>query len=158
MSFSVKLTEDDLNICRLLGNMRTLVARGNKVKDAKMGDISGFDIDEDGVIAEYAFCKHFNIFFDPSAYPRSGSVDCYYKGQKIDIKSTRHKTGRLLATLKKNEDVDVYVLAIISNNEITFPGWAYATELCQESNLKDLGYGNGYAMDQSQLNQWKKNG
>jgi len=158
MSISIALTDDDLNICRLLGNMRTLVARGNKVKDAKMGDLSGTEIDEDGVIAEYAFCKHFNIFFDPSAYPRSGSVDCVYKGQRIDIKSTRYSTGRLLATLKKNEEVDVYVLAIITGKEVIFPGWAYARDLYREENIKNLGHGPGYVMEQSQLSQWKQNG
>ena len=83
MSFSVKLTEDDLNICRLLGNMRTLVARGNKVKDAKMGDISGFDIDEDGVIAEYAFCKHFNIFLTHLRIQEAVVLTAIIKGRRL---------------------------------------------------------------------------
>lgn len=157
MSFTVSLSNDDLNICRVLGNLRTLVARGNGVRDAKMGNMSGADIDEDGVIAEYAFCKQFNIFFDPCAYPRSGSVDCTYKGQRIDIKSTRHENGRLLATLKKNNEVDVYVLAIISENTVTFPGWAYSEDLFTPENIKNLGHGDGYVMDQSNLKQWKKN-
>jgi len=156
MTISVTLTDDDRNICRLLGNMRTLVARGNNVKDAKMGNLSGAVIDEDGVIAEYAFCKYFNIFFDPSVYPRSGSVDCTYKGQRIDIKSTRNQGGRLLSTLKKNDEVDVYVLAIIDGYNVIFPGWAYAKDLHHDDNICDLGHGKGYALTQDQLKPWKK--
>jgi len=157
MTIVVSLDNDDMNICRVLGNLRTLVARGNKVKDAKMGQLSGADIDEDGVIAEYAFCKRFNIFFDPCAYPRSGSIDCVYKGHQIDIKSTRHTNGRLLATLKKNDEVDIYVLAIIDGNEVRFPGWAYAKTLFDPANVTNLGHGEGYAMEQSQLQKWKQN-
>jgi hypothetical protein len=156
MTIIITLTDNDLNICRTLGNLRTLVARGNKVKDAKMGNLSGSDIDEDGVIAEYAFCRHFNIFFDPSAYPRSGSVDCVYKGFKIDIKSTRHENGRLLATLKNNDEVDVYALAIITGREVRLVGWAYSKDLCKEENITNLGHGEGYALNQNQLREWKK--
>jgi hypothetical protein len=157
MSFTVTLTDDDLNICRILGNLRTLISRGNGIKDAKVADASGLDLDEDGLIGELAFCKHFNVFFDPTMYNRSGSADCVYNGHKIDVKSTRYSTGRLLATLKKAtvDDVSIYVLAIIDGRKVHFPGWAYAHELCKEENIKDLGRGKGYALDQNQLRPWK---
>ena len=156
MSFSVFLSDAEMATCRMLGEMRSLVARGHGVKDRKMADLAGYEIDIDGMISEYAFCKHFNIFPDLIPSPRSGSCDCIYKGKRIDIKSTRHKTGKLLATTKRNEDVDIYVLAIINGNEVIFPGYATAKQLIDPNNLSDLGYGSGYALQQHQLSKWKE--
>lgn len=158
--FTVQLTPAEVAMCRLLGNTRTIAARAASVGDRQMGQQPAFEIDEDGVIGEYAFCKAKNIFFDPSASPRSGSYDCIFMGKRIDIKTTRYAQGRLTATTKRNPDVDIYVLAIYdaANNKVTFPGFALADHLCQPAFLKDLGHGQGYAIEQSQLNRWKPDG
>ena len=102
-------------------------------------------------MAEYAFAKQFNVFPDIGLSPRSGSFDGRYKGYRYDIKSTRYKTGKLLSTLKVNPDVDMYILAIIDGSTINLSGWAFKDELIQESNIKDLGHGRGYAMNQEDL-------
>ena len=151
MTIYVKLTEQDLIMCKLVGNMRSLVARNNHVYDRKMGGQSGSQIDEDGVIGEFAFCKHYNIFFDLGLSPRSGSYDCLLKGKRIDIKTTRYKTGKLLATTKINPDVDIYVFAILDNDGVLFAGWIEREELTTEKNLKDLGRGLGYSLEQNDL-------
>lgn len=155
MGFTVLLDAAELAVCRVLGNMRSIAARAGSVKDVQVGKNNPLDIDEDGVIGEYAFCKHWNIFFDPSASPRSGSPDCVLKGMAFDIKTTRHLKGRLTATLKKNPDVQVYALAILDENEVRFPGYALAADLCRDENIGDLGHGKGYILDQSELRQWK---
>lgn len=152
----ITLSEIEVSTISILSSMRTLVARCNNVKDAKMSKLNGIDIDFDGLLAEYAFCKKFNLFLDIVPSPRSGSYDCIYKGKRVDIKSTRHKNGRLITTTKKNEDVDVYVLAIIDNYDVEFIGWCYTAELYNEKNIKDLGYGNGYCLERDQLRTWKK--
>jgi hypothetical protein len=136
--------------------MRTLVARNNYVNDRKMGNQSGHQIDEDGVIGEFAFCRHFNVFFDLGVSPRSGSFDCILKGKRVDIKTTRYKTGKLLATTKVNPDVDIYVLAILDGYDITFAGWIEKEELISDKNLKDLGRGLGYSLEQSELKSFYK--
>jgi len=136
--------------------MRTLVARNNYVNDRKMGNQSGHQIDEDGVIGEFAFCRHYNIFFDLGVSPRSGSFDCILKGKRVDIKTTRYKTGKLLATTKVNPDVDIYVLAILDGYDITFAGWVEKEELISDKNLKDLGRGLGYSLEQSELKSFYK--
>ena len=155
MSIVVTLSDPEMATCRMLGEMRSLVARGNNVKDRKMSDSAGHEIDVDGMIAEYAFCKHFNIFPDLTPSPRSGSCDCVYQGKRIDIKSTRHKDGQLLATMKNNLDIDVYVLAIIDGNTVNFPGYATKKELINPDNVTDLGFGKGYALKQNKLRSWK---
>jgi hypothetical protein len=152
----VTLSDAEYLTVRTLGGMRSLVGRAAGVVDRKVTDISGVSIDEDGMMAEYAFCKHHNIFPDIVPGPRSGSCDCVYKGKRIDIKSTRYKNGRLLATLKDNPDVDLYVLGIIDGNTVTFPGYATKAQLCREENKVDLGRGVGYALDQDQLTPFRE--
>lgn len=147
----VTLSEIELATIHILSNIRTITARNNKIKDMKMTNSNGADIDRDGMIGEYAFCKLHNLFLEITASPRSGSYDCMWKGKRIDIKTTRHQSGRLLATLKQNPDVDVYVLAILDGATVDFRGWCYYDELKQECNKIDLGYGEGYALTQDKL-------
>ncbi len=147
----VTLRPDEITVCEMIGRMRTLIARNAGVKDAKIGSHDGMAADVDGVIAEYAFAKKFNVFPDIGLSPRSGSYDGVYKDYRYDIKSTRYKTGKLLSTLKVNPDVDMYILAIIEDNTVTFAGWALKDELIQKSNMKDLGHGKGYCLSQNQL-------
>ena len=158
--FEVQLTPAEIAVCRVLGNMRTISARAGAVSDKQMGKQPAFEIDEDGVVGEYAFCKAKNIFFDPSASPRSGSYDCVLMGKRIDIKTTRYAQGRLAVTTKRNSDVDIYILALFdpANDKVTFPGYVLADRLFQSDNLKDLGHGQSYVMEQAQLNRWKSDG
>ena len=148
---SIELRPDEITVCEMIGRMRSLIARNAGVKDAKMGKHDGMSADVDGVMAEYAFAKQFNVFPDIGLSPRSGSFDGRYKGYRYDIKSTRYKTGKLLSTLKANPDVDMYILAIIDGSTINLAGWAFKDELIQESNIKDLGHGKGYVMNQEDL-------
>ncbi len=147
----VTLRPDEITVCEMIGRMRTLIARNAGIKDAKIGSHDGMAADVDGVIAEYAFAKQFNVFPDIGLSPRSGSCDGVYKNYRYDIKSTRYKTGKLLSTMKVNPDVDMYILAIIEDNTVTFAGWALKDELIQKSNMKDLGHGKGYCLSQNQL-------
>lgn len=153
--FSVTLTDAELLMVKTLGGMRAITGRAAGVVDRKIGKQTGLEIDEDGMMAEFAFCKHFNIFPDLVPGPRSGSCDCIYMGKRIDIKSTRYSNGKLLATTKDNPDVDIYVLAVIDGNTVVFPGYARKDDLCREENLTDLGHGKGYALEQNQLKRWK---
>jgi hypothetical protein len=147
----VILQPDEITVCQMIGRMRSLIARSSGVKDAKMGDQDGAEADVIGMMAEYAFAKQFNVFPDLGLSPRSGSADGIIKGKRYDIKATTYKTGRLLCTVKDNPDVDVYILAIVSGNEIDIVGWEYKENLRKDENLIDLGYGKGYALTQDKL-------
>lgn len=151
----VKLQPDEVLICEQLGRMRSIIARSSGVKDAKVGTQDGSEADVMGMKAEYAFAKQFNTFPDLGLTPRSGSADGKLKGYSYDIKSTTYKSGRLLATKKENPDVDMYVLCIVDNSEVDIKGYAMKKDLIQPSNLKNLGHGEGYCMDQSELKSFK---
>ena len=147
----ITLQPDEVTVCQMIGRMRSLIARSSGVKDAKIGDQDGAEADVIGMMAEYAFAKQFNVFPDLGLSPRSGSADGIIKGKRYDIKATTYKTGRLLCTVKDNPDVDVYILAIVSGNEIDIAGWEYKENLRKDENLIDLGHGKGYALGQDKL-------
>lgn len=151
---SVAISQDMRVLANFLGGVRALMNRGSGVKDAKVGPQDGLQADQDAILAELAFAKLHNCWPDLSLRPRSGSADAVIKGKRIDIKATRRQNGQLLSTLKKNSDVDVYVLAILTDDQVVFPGWAYAEELHSDKCKTDLGHGATYAMNQSELRSW----
>jgi hypothetical protein len=152
---SIDITMDMRVLASILGSMRSMVARFNKVRDAKIGEQHGVDGDQLGILGELAFCKLMNVWPDLGLSPRSGSADAVVKGYRWDVKTTNRKDGRLLSTLKGNPDVDLYALAIIDGDTALFPGWAKAEDLHNEKCVRDLGHGPGYVMDQDQLRPWK---
>lgn len=152
---SVAITKDLQVLADILGGFRSLVARNANVKDAKIGPQSGMDGDKDGILGELAFCQLMNVWPDIGLSPRSGSADAVVKDKKVDIKTTRHRSGRLLATLKNNPDVDIYVLAIIDKDEVLFPGYALKSELIRDERITDLGHGRGYSMEQHELRKFQ---
>ena len=150
----ITLSDAEIATIKLIGNLRSVVNRCGNINDPRVtGD--ALDIDEQGMIAEYAFCKYWNVFLDTTPTVRSGGYDCILGGKRFDIKSTHYKNGKLLKTLKDNNDVDCYALAIVDGNTVTFPGFAFHIELCQEKNIEDLGHGPCYAMEQKDLRRWK---
>ncbi len=153
----INLTDDEVMMCQHVGHLRSVLSRGNKVKDMKRTDMAGLDIDAQGVTAEYAVAKHFNVFFDLGLSPRTGSADGVMNGYSYDVKSTHHALGKLLATLKDNPDVDMYIMCITPDRwTVKMVGWCWKKELINKKNIKDLGYGRGYALEQSQLRPFKK--
>ena len=150
----VKLTAHELIVCRIIGNMRTLTSRFDTTTYTTVEQ--NLSIDEDGIVGEFAFCKHWNIFFNPEVRYRNHTFDAMLKNQRVDIKTTRRKDGRLMAPLKINPDVDVFVLGILDGDEVIFPGYATAKMLYQEKNhFQPYQNHTVYALEQKDLAPWK---
>jgi hypothetical protein len=154
---SVQLDAGEMAVAASLAALRSAMSRLLKTYDQRMDDKkSGYEIDLIGIIGEIAFAKKFNVYPDLSISPRSGSDDAVVNGKTIDVKSTDLKNGRLLATLNKEKHMsDIYVLAIVDCDRVSFPGYATKELLFVETRKKDLGKGVGYVMDQSELMRFK---
>ena len=152
---AIKITHDLRVVADFLGGMRSLINRRSNVGDAKIGPQDGVQADKDAVLGELAFARWKNVYPDLSLAARSGSYDLIVNGYKFDVKTTRYVDGRLLATTKKNPDVDIFALAILLEDRVVFPGYALAEELYRDERLLDLGHGAGYAMAQAELRKWK---
>ena len=151
----ITLTDTEIAMLRILADMRTLMNRSAGIKNRKVSHEANHVVELDGIIGEYAFCKLKNVFMDFTAQPRSGSADCQVNGKNIDIKATRHSDGRLLGYIDRNPDVDIFVLAIIEGNHVSFPGWATADQLYDPINLGNINHNPVYLMTQNQLNKFK---
>ena len=152
---TVELMPDEVLLCEMLGRLRSIVARSAAVTDRKMGDQDGSSADVIGLKGEYAFAKCFNTFPDLGLTPRSGSADGILKGFRYDVKATEYKHGQLLATQKINPDIDIYVLCIVTGSTVEIKGYSTKENFINPSNLKDLGHGEGYAMQQDSLQSFK---
>jgi hypothetical protein len=151
----IMLTDQELTTLNILASFRTLVARANKINDTKISKSPTIEVELDGIIGEYAFCKINNIFMaELVASPRAAGADCVYRGKKIDIKSTRHIKGKLLGIERRNMDIDVYVLCVIQGYNVTFPGWLYSEELYHPSNKTRLSGVDVFAVEQKDLRKW----
>tara|TARA_R110002124_G_scaffold86638_2_gene223848 strand:+ start:443 stop:967 length:525 start_codon:yes stop_codon:yes gene_type:complete len=152
-AMKIELSIQEVELCEFIGMQRSAIARSNGVVDTKMGDHDGVKADIQGFKAEYAFAKYGNLFPDPGLSPRSGSYDgITHQGGRYDIKSTHHKNGNLLSTLKVNPDIDIYVLAVVQDNIVDLIGWAKKEDLIKPENIKDMGHGKGYFLSREKLN------
>jgi len=152
------MTPSESAIALTLAVMRNTTARQNNVADKQMGKQNPIEIDRDGILAEMAFGKQFNLYPDLSVYPRKGGADLItHKGMKIDVKATRYKSGRLLIHIDKPvEEVDIYVLGIVDGDDVDLVGYIKSAEAIQPQNLNDLGHGSGYVIEQSDLKKFKE--
>ena len=149
----VNMSPPEAAIAQVLAVMRNTTARQNGVTDKQMGKQDPIEIDRDGILAEMAFGKAYNLYPDLTVYPRKGGADLISKtGKRIDVKATRYKTGRLVIHIDKPVDeVDVYVLAIVDGDDVNIVGYIESVKAIRQENVSDLGHGKGYVIEQDQL-------
>lgn len=159
---NVYITELEMLTISMVSNLRGIGSRIAGVADGKISDKNGSEIEFEGMLGEFAFCKHYNIFFDFTPSPRSGSYDCMLNNKRIDIKATKYKTGVLIGKQPRNNDIDIYVLAILDFKKngvnVYFPGYATSDELYDEKNLtflKETDSTPVYAISQNNLHKFK---
>lgn len=150
----VVLNDAEQKLAKYLAKSRYFNARNNGKPDLKMGSQSNWETDLEGIAGEIAACRYFNVYpdtdIDLTVLPEFDFIS--HKGSKVDVKTTKHLNGRLLATKKKlGTDCDAYVLVVGEFPEYRIVGWATSDELFQDKNLIDLGYGEGYALTQDKL-------
>lgn len=149
------LNDAERKFAMYLAKARYQNARSKGIEDQKMGGQSNWQTDLEGVGAEIAFCRLFNLYPDTQT-EHIPVYDAYTKsGKSVDVKSTRYQNGHLLAVMGKREKrADIYALMIGAFPEYRFVGVSSGEKLFQEKNIKNFGHGNGYALSQDQLDNW----
>jgi len=141
----VDLSENELRVTRMVAVERPLYSR-KKYEDKKIMK-DGFQADVDGMVGEMCFGKLFNYYVDFSVGKKKEDF-VSRKGETIDVKSTRYKTGRLTATLEKIKDpCDIYVLMVVDDQGGWYKGFVRKEELFKDENILDLGKGKGYVYE-----------
>lgn len=153
----VNMSPSETAIAQVLAVMRNTNARHNNVTDKQVSKQSPIEIDRDGVLSEMAFGKAFNLYPDLAVKSTRSGVDLVGKnGNRIDVKSTRYKAGRLIIHIDKPlDEVDIYALAIVDGDNVDLVGYIKATDAMKKENIKDLGYGDVYVIEQDALIKFK---
>lgn len=153
----ISMTPSETAIAQVLAVMRNTNARHNNVADKQVSKQSPIEIDRDGVLSEMAFGKAFNLYPDLAVKSTRSGVDLVGKnGNRIDVKSTRYKAGRLIIHIDKPlDEVDIYALAIVDGDNVDLVGYIKATDAMKKENIKDLGYGDVYVIEQDALIKFK---
>ena len=151
MSKRITLNSAEQIVCKQLDLMRYEIARAVDRKDQQIGNQPSWQTDEDGIGGEIAASRLLNVYPSLVLKPDAG-WDVMYRGKRIDIKTTRYKSGRLLAKLNARDDeVDVYLLVTGTFPEYDVVGYALKDSLLSPKNVIDLGHGRGYGLSQDKL-------
>jgi hypothetical protein len=154
------LTEPEQRLAKFLAQARYNNARSRGLKDQKIGPQSTAETDLEGIAAEIAFCKLFNVYPDLQLDERS-PYDALVNGVRVDVKTTHYVTGKLLAAPWKKTKalpIDAFVLMVGKfPGPYEFKGFMQAKTLLDTSRIVDLGWGRGYAARQDELSEecWK---
>ena len=151
MSIRITLNSAEQIVCKQLALMRYEIARAVDRKDQQIGNQPSWQTDEDGIGGEIAASRLLNVYPSLVLKPDAG-WDVMYRGKRIDIKTTRYKSGRLLAKLNARDDeVDVYLLVTGTFPEYDVVGYVLKDSLLSPKNIIDLGHCRGYGLSQDKL-------
>ena len=153
MSHQITLSKNEQRLAKFIARSRYENARSNNIPDLKICNQSNEESDLEGFGAELAYCKLMNLYPDLETGDIIPNFDCVSRlGVTIDIKTTKYKSGHLLATLKKKDNPpDKYVLVIGEFPNYRIVGEVGADEFLQDVNIKNFGRGRGYALSQMEL-------
>ena len=152
----MELNKNERMIAVLVGKERYASNRKKGIVNQKAGTLAAYETEVEGVGGEPVFAKACNLYPDFATIP--GKYDFLAHGMKVDVKTTRHKNGRLLvSSTKKISECDAYVLIVGSMPRYEIIGWAYAPEIINKEHLGELGNGPVYMMDQSELHNFPEN-
>ena len=153
----ILLSKIEQNICSVVAQLRFSNNRENNVVNSKIGKKSDEEMDLEGISAELAFCKLFNLYPDLTIDIRSSrdhtdNGDAVLKnGKTVDIKVTHYTNGKLIAVPWKKTNVDLFALMVGKTPEYTFKGFMKSEDLLNQSRLGDLGHGKTYIAHQNEL-------
>lgn len=147
----VELTETEQLIVTQFARLRTALSRQHLIPNERIANLPDSVVEQEGVAAEWVFCKALNVYPDLDGKPRKH--DCLYYGKTIDVKSTRRDDGRLIVRPEKQGDPCDYYALVTGTfpGPYTIRGVAEAQHVFAPKRLTDLGYGPVYAIPQEDL-------
>lgn len=146
----ITLTESERQVAEFIAKRRFDSCRESNIVNNKKGPQSNYETDLEGMASELAAAKALNVW--PDLTEDIQAHDLIYNGLTIDVKTTKYKTGRLVATLgKKNKACDYYVLLVGECPTYDIKGFAKRENLLSEDTITDLGWGKLHALTQDKL-------
>ena len=157
-SCEIKLSEAELELAGMLARCRSGVSRKDGISNQRISTGSDYEVEYVGACGELAVARSLGVYPDLSVYSRSGGYDLLSRGGKrMEVKTTRHHDGRLLARPKaKVEDSDYYVLVTGDPPDMSIRGYIPTQEFIIEERIGVVssGYPEAYIARQGELKPW----
>lgn len=156
----VSLTAAERKLAHFIAKNRNGSNRSFNVTNLKISLDDAATVDLEGIAGELAFCKLFNVYPDLDTdreppHPLYDAVIPSPPGFRIDVKTTKYDTGKLLVDArkgKKTDGVDLYALMTGSfPGPYTFRGFIAREQIIQPHKLGLLCGYKSYMAEQSEL-------
>ena len=149
----IHLNDLELKLIKQLSIYREQITKGiSNFTNHKVDDTPNLIMINNGLCAEFAFCKLMNIYPDLSLQ-NYGHIDCEHPDWgTIDVKSTKLPDGKLLVGIWKKKYPDAYVLMIDRSPIFDFVGWIESEKMIHDANIETIGINKTYVMPQWKLN------
>lgn len=150
----VELNLAEQKLAQYLAKARYENARGRNKPDMKKGPQSNEQTDLEGIASEIAAAKAVNVYPDlETDLDDLPDIDLLSrKGYSIDVKATTYPNGKLITALwKKDKSCQFYMLVIGKFPKYRIAGIMSADELMRDQRIKNLGHGETYAAEQTEL-------
>tara|TARA_R110000803_G_C11816023_1_gene301333 strand:+ start:84 stop:575 length:492 start_codon:yes stop_codon:yes gene_type:complete len=150
----VELNLAEQKLAQYLAKARYENARGRNKPDMKKGPQSNEQTDLEGIASEIAAAKAVNVYPDlETDLDDLPDIDLLSrKGYSIDVKATTYPNGKLITALwKKDKSCQFYMLVIGKFPKYRIAGIMSADELMRDQRIKNLGHGDTYAAEQTEL-------
>jgi len=120
----VQLTPSEILQCAIWGSMRNIESgRMAADKHGASSDRDGWQLNIMAVMAEAAWAKHRNIYYNASMNDyRAKDVGNYYQ---IRSSSIVYKSNACLRLHESDDDDLPYILALVGMRDVVFVGWMY---------------------------------
>lgn len=141
----IELTAGEQRVARHLARVRYLGCRLAGSPNVRAGGQSDAVTDLEGVGAELAFCKLFNVWpgraFEGGPPPSAargedGGGDALLCGWPVDVKATKYATGRLLAVRWKRRGPGAFALMVGAFPAYRLKGFMPAARLIDPARLR----------------------
>jgi hypothetical protein len=148
----IELNEAEQRLAKFLAKTRNEKNRSRMSVNRRIGPQSDEITDLEGIGGELAFCKLMNIYPDMQTDFILGHDCLLQDGTKVDVKTTKYETGKLLSVpWKDSNEIDVFALMIGELPKYRYAGMMSAKELLKEHRKTNLGYGIVYMATQDEL-------
>lgn len=157
---TVSLTAAERKLAHFIAKNRNGSNRSFNITNLKISSDDAATVDLEGIAGEIAFCKLFNVYPDLDTdreppHPIYDAVIPPPPGFRIDVKTTKYDTGKLLVDArkgKKTDGVDFYALMTGSfPGPYTFRGFIAREQIIQPHKLGLLCGYKSYMAEQSEL-------
>ena len=141
---TISLCTAERKLAHFVAKNRNLRNRSFNVSNLKISSADAATVDLEGVCGELAFCKLFNAYpdLDTDREPPHPLFDCMVDGLRIDVKTTKWETGKLIVDSRKGSKtngVDYYALMTGQfPGPYTFRGFIHRERLIVPSRLGSL--------------------